>query len=55
MKGGIFTSRGQQYGAYSWLQLRQFARDGHLPMHAMLWHANLAEWTQSAEIEGLFQ
>jgi len=45
----------QQYGPYSWRQLRQFAREGRLTMESLVWHSTLSGWQQAAEIEGLFQ
>ncbi len=54
-EGWYLYQQEQQYGPYSWQQLRQFAREGRLGAETLLWHEELGEWQQAAGVEGLFQ
>lgn len=48
------SRQGQQYGPYSWEQLREFAGSGQVMSEELIWGSGMTDWVKAAEVEGLF-
>ncbi len=45
---------GEQYGPYTWEELKKFAQDGSLGKEDHLWQPGMSEWVKAGAMEGLF-
>ncbi len=47
------SREGEQYGPYSWVQLREFADGGRVRPQDFVWCEGMADWVVATEVEGL--
>ena len=44
---------GENFGPYTWDEMRSFAADGRIQPEDLLWNSNMSEWTKARDVTGL--